>query len=260
MNKIKKAGKVDLEQQKSKKSKITKAKKSTYKPKIKSGRIKGVKKTKIPKVSVKVKQEGKYSKFMPKKVLEQITNGTYTFTKAQARQYNQLNKRAGITKYEYLKMYYGVRKANAKARRLAKEGNALYSIKYSTKFKRIHTKYDYQVLMTSVSKVLSRDYKEKRNLEYIERFKNNVYAILSDAAAENIIKLVDKMSAAQLKDFIDENPDIEKIMYESDPEKFSSFDREATSLLENRLRNYLGLDTVDIQTKYDVQSESDLIR
>ena len=260
MNKIKKAGKVDLEPVKSKKSKITKAKKSTYKPKIKSGRIKGTKKAKIPKVSVKVKQEGKYSKFMPKKVLEQITNGTYTFTRAQAKQYAQLHKRSGITKYEYLKLYYGIRKANAKGRRLAKDGNALYSIKYSTKFNRVRDKYDYQVLMSSISKVLSRNYKEKRNLEFKQRFINNIYTILSDAAAQNIVKLIENMSAEQLKDFIDENPDLEKIMYESDPEKFSSFDKEATSLIENRLRNYLGLDEKDIQTEYDVQSESDLIK
>lgn len=260
MNKIKKAGKVDLQPVKSKKTKITKAKKSTYKPKIKSGRIKGHKKAKVPKISVKVKQGGKYSKFMPKKVFEQITNGTYTFTRAQAKQYETLHKRSGITKYEYLKLYYGVRKANAKGRRLAKDGTALYSIKYSTKFNRVRDKYDYNVLMSSLSKVLSRGYKDQRNQEFKQRFINNVYTILSDRAAKNIVDLIENMSAAQLADFIDQNPDIEKIMYESDPEKFSSFDKEATSLLENRLRDYLNMPTIDIQTTYDVNSETDLIK
>ena len=84
--------------------------------------------------------------------------------------------------------------------------------------------------------------------------------ILSDKAARNINDLIKDMSASQLRQFIDENPDLEKVMYESDPEKFTSFDKEATSLIENRLREFLHKPYVDIESEYDVSSPDELIK
>lgn len=261
MNKIKKASKVDTELLKSKKSKITKAKRKAYKPKIKSGRITGGKKAKILTIRVKVKEKGFYSKFITKKELEKhLVKGMYVFTKAQEMQYQMLRNRFNISKYEYLKFYYGVRKANAKARRLAKGGDSLYAVKFSTKMKRIFDKYDYNKYMNAIEDVLRRDYKQRKNKQYKDRFIDNIYSVLDERAAKNIEDLVKDMTADQLYDFMDQNPDLDKIMYESKPEKFSSFDKEATSMIETRLRDYLGLEYEDPTVKYDIEKEEDLIK
>lgn len=260
MNKIKKAGKVDLEPVKSKKSKITKAKKSTYKPKIKSGHIKGTKKAKIKQISIKYKEQNRYIKLVSKKQLEKhIIDGNFVFSKSMTKQYNTLNKRFGLSQLEYLNLYYGIRKANAKGARLGKI-DSLYHVKYSTKFKRMHDRADFERYMASIKNVLRRDYKERKNKLFKERFINNIKLILEDKPAEEVIKLVKEMDALQLKQFLDENPDLEKVMYESKSENFTSFDKEATSLIENRLLNFLGKEPVDIKTKYDVKDAEDLIK
>lgn len=261
MNKIKKASKVDTQPIKSKKSKMTKAKRKAYKPKIKSGRIIASKKAKFPKISVKVKEKGYYSKFISKRELEKhLVNGKYVFTRAQEKQYMHMLSRFNMTRYEYLKFYYGVRKANAKGRRLAKAGDALYSVKFSTKMNRIFDRYDYNVYMRAIENVLSRNYKAKKNREFRKRFIDNIYNILDERAAKNIEDLVNEMSTEDLYNFIEDNPDLEKVMYESNPEKFTSFDKEATSLIETRLRDYMNMDQEDMTLKYDISDESDLIK
>ena len=262
MNKIKKAGTVDTEKIKAKKSKINKLRKKTIKPKIESKRIKASKKAKMPKISIKYKEQQRYSKFVSKSQLQKHldSRGNYIFTKAQQKQYNILKKRFNITPLEYLKLYYGVRKANAKGARLGKDNASLYHVKYSTKFNRVKDKYDYKVLMQSISKVLSRDYKEKRNAEFKRRFMQNIQYILTDKAARNVNDIIKNMTAEQLAQFIDENPDLEKVMYESKTDNFTSFDKEATSMIENRLLEFLGKQQIDVLTKYDVGSETDLIK
>lgn len=260
MNKIKKASKPDTRPEKAKGKKIKSGRKKTIKPKIKAGRIKASLKAKAPRVSIKYNKKARYSKFVSKSQLEKhIVNGKFVFSRAMERQYNTLRNRFNISKSDYLKLYYGVRKANAKGSRLAKE-DSLYHVKYSTKFKYVKDRYDYEMLMKSIGRVLSPDYKKKRNQEFKERFMHNIELILSDKAARNINDLIKDMSASQLRQFIDENPDLEKVMYESDPEKFTSFDKEATSLIENRLREFLHKPYVDIETEYDVSSPDELIK
>ena len=240
MNKIKKANKPDLTPDKAKGKKIKSAQKKTIKAKTKSKRVMASKRVKPRKISIKYKESARYTKFASKSQIEKhIVDGKIVFSKAMQKQYNLLNKRFGISKSEYLKLYYGVRKANAKGARLAKE-DSLYHVKYSTKFNWVTSREDFEKLMRSVGKVLSRDYKERRNKEFKNRFMHNIEIILRDDAAKRINDIVKQMSAAQLKQFIDENPDLEKVMYESDPERFTSFDKEATSMIEARLRDFLG--------------------
>ena len=265
MNKIKKANTVDTEVQKVKAKKIKRSKRKTVKPKISSGKIKARNKAIKPKFSqskVKYQSSSRYVKFASKSQLQKhIVNGKYVFTKQQQAQYNLLNKRFGISELEYLKLYYGVRKANAKGARLAKTESSLYHVKYSRKFKNtIYSKEDYLKYMKSISKVLSRDYKERMNREFKERFMQNIEAILTDKAAKNINEIVQQMTASELRAFIDDNPDLEKVMYESDPEKFTTFDKEATSLIENRLRDFLGKPIIDPLFEYDISSTDDLIK
>ena len=241
MNKIKKAGKVDTSLTKSKKSKINRGKRSTINVKPKNKRITASKKAKLRQFRIKLSRKPRFTNFAPKSVIEKhIVNGKYVFSKAQQKEFNLLHKRFGITQSDYLKLYYGVRKANAKGRRLAKEGDALYTVKYSTKLgNTIWNKEDFDKVMNSVRKVLDRNYKQKQNELFKKRFMDNIETILSAKAAERINKIVEKMTAKELSDFIDQNPDIEKVMYESDPEKFTSFDREAVSLIEERLHEFL---------------------
>ena len=252
MNKIKKASTVDTEVQKVKSKKIKRSKRKTVKPKISSGKIKAQNKAIKPKFSqskVKYQSSSRYVKFASKSQLQKhIVNGKYVFTKQQQAQYNLLNKRFGITELEYLKLYYGVRKANAKGARLAKNESSLYHVKYSLTFKRIETREDFNRIMKSIKNVLSRDYREKKNAEYIKRFKRNIEYILDSESAKRVIAIVDKLSAQELYQFIEENPDLEKVMYESKTDNFTSFDKSATSLIENRLNEFLGNPVEEIYT------------
>lgn len=243
MNKIKKAGKVDTSVPKGKKSKINKGGKKTKIIKYRSQRILGSLSVKIGRGKGKAKKPRKISLISQKQLQQHLDNrGNYIFTKQQQKQYEKLNKRFTLSKLEFLKLYYGVRKANAKGARLAKENDVLYHVKYSTKFKRIMDRYDYNTYMKSIMNVLDPKYKEKRNKEFKDRFMRNIEYILSDAAAKKVNDIVRKMSAEQLASFIEENPDLEKVMYESKPDNFSSFDKEATSMIENRLNEFLGKD------------------
>lgn len=88
----------------------------------------------------------------------------------------------------------------------------------------------------------------------------NIELILTDAAAKSVNEIVEEMSALDLKRFMDENPDLEKVMYESKSDNFTSFDKEATSMIENRLLNFLGKPKVDLLTKYDVPDTDYLIK
>ena len=261
MNKIKKADKPDLTPEKKKGKKIKVNRKKTIKPKIKSGRIKASSKAKKRKVSIKYKESQRFTKFASKSQIQKhIVNGKFVFSKQMQKEYSLLKSRFGLSELEYLKLYYGVRKANAKGARLSKI-DSLYHVKYSRKFKNtIYSKEDYLKYMKSISKVLSRDYKERMNKEFKERFMQNIEAILTDKAAKNINEIVQQMTASELRAFIDDNPDLEKVMYESDPEKFTTFDKEATSLIENRLRDFLGKPIIDPLFEYDISSTDDLIK
>ena len=262
MNKIKKASKPDIEKiDKAKRKKaISRAKKARVDVHIKSGRIKGGKKTKIKPIKVKHKQTRKYTKYASKSQIEKhIVNGQFVFSKKMQKQYNELNKRFGLTPLEYLNLYYGTRKANAKGRRLAKE-DSLYHIRFSLKMPRIRTRADYERRMMTLNFVLDREYKQKVNERYKAQFMHNINIILSDRAAQAINDLVKGMSASELKEFIEQNPDLEKIMYESDNERFTMFDKEAASMIETRLRTFLGLPEIDVLTKYDIAETQDLIR
>ena len=262
MNKIKKAGTVDTSVQKGKSSKINNVHKKTKKIKARSKAIKGSKKIKPRRIRIKYQETQRYSKFVSKSQLQKHLNdrGQYIFSRQQQKQYDLLNKRFGLSKLDYLKLYYGVRKANAKGARLGRENDVLYHVKYSTKFKRVMDRYDYNMLMASIGRVLDPKYKQKRNAEFKRRFMQNIQYILSDKAARNVNEIIKGMTAEQLARFIDENPDLEKIMYESKSDNFTMFDKTATSLIENRLEDFLGRNQSDLRTKYDVANTDDLIR
>ena len=268
MNKIKKADKPDLTPDRSKGKKIKSSRKKTLQPKYKtkkikapSKRIKAPSKAKSKQVKIKYGSTQRWTRFASKSQIQKhLVNGKYVFSKAMQKEFNILHARFGLSEKEYLNLYYGVRKANAKGARLSKI-DSLYHVKYSRKFKNtIMTREDYVKYMKSISNVLSRDYKERKNKEFKERFMRNIELILSDKAAKNINELIKNMSADELSRFIDENPDLEKVMYESDPEKFTTFDKEATSMIENRLLDFLGRPVEDLEFKYDISDERDLIK
>ena len=261
MNKIKKASKPDLQPDKAKGKKIKSSRKKTKKIKYKSKAIKAPSKRVKVQIKVKYKEKQRWTKFASKSQIQKhLVNGKFVFSKAMQKEYNLLNKRFGLSEMEYLKLYYGVRKANAKGARLSKI-DSLYHVKYSRKFENtIYTREDYVKYMKSVSKVLSRDYKERQNKLFKERFMKNIETILSDRAAKNVNDIIKNMTAEELSQFIDENPDIEKVMYESDPEKFTTFDKEATTMIESRLQEFLGKPVEDPLFKYDVASRDFLLR
>lgn len=261
MNKIKKAGKPDLTPDKTKGKKIKTSRKKTKTIKYKSKAIKAPSKAKNLRIKVKYKERQRWTRFASKSQIQKhIVNGKFVFSNAMQKEYNLLNKRFGLSHIEYLKLYYGVRKANAKGARLSKI-DSLYHVKYSRKFENtIYTREDYAKYMKSIAKVLSRDYKERQNKLFKDRFIKNIETILSDRAAKNVIEIIKDMSAEELSRFIDENPDIEKVMYESDPEKFTTFDKEATTMIESRLQEFLGRPVEDPLYKYDVASRDFLLR
>lgn len=247
MNKIKKAGTVDKEVIKTKRSKINKGKKASIRPYPKAKRIIGSLIIKFPKKRKTTQAKQKYVNLISKSQLQKHLNdrGQYIFSRQQEKQYQTLLNRFSLSRLEFLKLYYGVRKANVKGARLSKENDALYHVKYSTKFKRIMDRYDYNAYMSSIKKVLDPKYKEKRNKEFKRRFMQNIEYILNDSSAKRVNDIVKNMTAAQLASFIEENPDLEKVMYESKPDNFTSFDKEATSMIENRLNEFLGKDIAE---------------
>jgi len=153
------------------------------------------------------------------------------------KQYKELRKRFKITKKEFNEYYDNLRKANRKGQRMKKQGNALYTVKFSTEINHIKTREDFKRYRKSIKSVLDTKYRYKMNIKYREILRDNLIKLFGYKGGNYINDKFKKMSDKELKKFFDENDDIQLILYDSDTQIGNFLDYTVNSF-EDRINNY----------------------
>lgn len=136
-------------------------------------------------------------------------------SKKQQAEYDILKKRFRISLKEYKEYYDEVRKANKKLSQLNRKGKLLVPrSKYTTKVEGIKTKKQFKSRLSSIKKVLDRDFRQNVNFNARKNFIKSVYQVYKNSLTQKEIKqlvnMVNQMSDTQLLDFIDNNPELYK--------------------------------------------------
>ena len=153
------------------------------------------------------------------------------------RQYNELRNRFKISKEEFDEYYDNLRKANRKGQRMKRQGNALYSVKYSYKINHIKTREDFERYSKSIENVLDTKYRYKMNIKYREILHNNLIRLFGYKGGNYINDKLKKMSDEELKKFFDDNDDIQLLLYDSDTQIGNFLDYTVNSF-EDRINKY----------------------
>lgn len=153
------------------------------------------------------------------------------------KQYKELRKRFKITKKEFNEYYDNLRKANRKGQRMKKQGNALFSVKYSYGIKHIKTREDFKRYSKSIKKVLDTEYRHKMNIKYREILRDNLIKLFGYKGGNYINDKLKKMSDKELKKFFDDNDDIQLILYYGDTQIGKFLDYTVNSF-EDRIDKY----------------------
>ena len=140
----------------------------------------------------------------------------YAFkSKKMEKQFQELRKRFKLTRSEFAEYYTNIRKANKKAQNLKRYGNALYRPHYTTEVTGIRTRQEFALRQKSLKTVLSKQFRSVQNYELRQRLYANLFYTYG-AEAQNVINELETLTDTQIKNFFDENDDIEFAFYDSD--------------------------------------------
>lgn len=148
----------------------------------------------------------------------------YAFkSKKMESQYQQLKSKFHITRQEFATYYENVRKANKKGQNLKRYGNALYRPHYSTEVGGIKSRKEFTGRQKSLQAVLSKNFRQLKNLELRTRFYANLSYTYGQVQAEPIINQFMTLTDAEMMAFLDQNKDIEVVYYDSDQQSVSMY-------------------------------------
>lgn len=138
-------------------------------------------------------------------------------TKKQTFQYKRLSRKFKISEREYKEYYDMLRKSRRKSMRMARDDSSLFVPHYSYKIENIlNTRKDFLDKRRSVRQFLKNDYKKRQNLKSRANIKRNLMKTFeNDVRTKKVIGQFMKLSDKQLNQFLMENPDIQKIAYDS---------------------------------------------
>ena len=138
------------------------------------------------------------------------------------RQYQEVRNRFNITRREWQQYYNDLRRANAKGRRLEKQGNTAYTPKFSTKTTRLKTRADFLKNRRAVNRVLQRDYRVQVNEKVRSNFIKNAQNYFgNNRDAQNLILRLKALNDKQLTELYNSNRELGTILYDSDPVKIA---------------------------------------
>lgn len=150
---------------------------------------------------------------MPKKL---------NLTPKAEKQYQQLRNRFNITRREWQQYYNDLRRANAKGRRLEKQGNTPYTPNFSTKITRLNTRTDFLKHRRAVKRVLERNYRQDITEQVRNNFIKNARNYFGmSREAENLILKLKSLNGEQLTALYNSNKELGVIIYDSDPIKIA---------------------------------------
>lgn len=139
------------------------------------------------------------------------------------RQYQEVRKRFNITRREWQQYYNDIRRANAKGRRLERQGDSAYIPKFSTKTTRLRTRADFSKHRRAVNNVLQRDYRERVNERVRGNFIKNAQNYFGNTReAQNLILRIKALNDRQLTELYNSNKELGTIIYDSDPVKIDA--------------------------------------
>lgn len=133
------------------------------------------------------------------------------------KQWRQIKKkRIRITKREFKQYYELVRKANKKLSSNYYMQKAFDTRKFTYSISHITTTSEFKKRMARVTEVLGRGYRKKSNLAIRQRLYSNLENVFDTAGASRLVTLFEQLADNELLEFFKENPDIERIAYESE--------------------------------------------
>lgn len=150
---------------------------------------------------------------MPKRLKNKQPKRITKFEK----QWKQIKKkRIRITKREFKQYYELVRKANRKLSSSYYTRQAFDTRKFSYSISHITSTSEFKKRFAKITEVLGRGYRKKSNLAIRQRMYSNLESVFDIAGASRLITLFEQLADNELLEFFKENPDIERIAYESD--------------------------------------------
>lgn len=162
-------------------------------------------------------------------------------TRGQEKQYQAMREKFKLTRAEFLQYWQDVRRANRKGKRLREKSNTLYVPRYTTKFDEVITsRREFTKHRKSIDKVLSKNYQREMNYDLRHRYYTNLRRALGPRA-ESLIRQFKSLNNAQFKQFIDENEDLESLIYESQASKIIDFLDITVETIKKRVNNFAGV-------------------
>ncbi len=131
------------------------------------------------------------------------------------KQWAEVKKSTNLSKKEFREWYENVRRANRKTSRMRRSGRALYAPKFSTSIKGMST-HAFRVGIKKFRSVLERGYRVTTNKDIRNRFNRNIKFIFGGRATSRIRERLGELNDEQFFTWIEENPDLEKIAYDSE--------------------------------------------
>ena len=162
-------------------------------------------------------------------------------TRGQEKQYQARREKFKLTRAEFLRYWQDVRRANRKGKRLREKSNTLYVPRYTTKFDEVITsRREFTKHRKSIEKVLSKNYQREMNYDLRQRYYTNLRRALGPRA-ESLVRQFKTLNNAQFKQFIDENEDLESLVYESQASKIIDFLDITVETIKKRVNNFAGV-------------------
>jgi hypothetical protein len=125
------------------------------------------------------------------------------------------SRRIKITKREFKEYYTNVRKANRKIGGKNFQSKSLDKRKISNSIWRITNLREFRQAQARINKILTRNYVRENNERLRQQFYNNLEYLYTEENSYMLKDLFSQLDDNKLVEFMQENPDIERMQYAS---------------------------------------------
>lgn len=138
--------------------------------------------------------------------------------KKAEKQFQELRAKFKVTRREFLEYYNSVRKANKKVKSTSFRKKSLRTPSFTLNVGHIKTRKYFIQQKQRFKTILNRDYLTISNKKQRQQLYDNLRKVLGNKNANKIKTILDQLTDEQLKKFFADNEDLEKMMYDSEPD------------------------------------------
>lgn len=138
--------------------------------------------------------------------------------KKAEKQFQELRAKFKITRREFLEYYNAVRKANKKVKSTSFQRKSLHTPHFTLNVGHIKNRKYFLEQKKRFKTILNRNYLIVSNKKQRQQLYDNLRKVLGNKNANKIKTILDQLTDEQFKRFFADNEDLEKMLYDSDPD------------------------------------------